>query len=122
MGRAPAIVCGYCRTLSYRGRKDGEGHDKGCRTAALIPRDLHIGRDGEERALFCQRCGQSRSGDPVRWALQPTDDLWCPRCQARTPHHPAPAEVVAAEECLCGACRTRRKFDEDATSHRRIAA
>lgn len=71
-------------------------------------------REGEQRVLFCQVCGQRRLGDPLRWALTPTDWLWCPGCDREAPHHPAPRADVLAERCLCGACRTRRKFEEDA--------
>lgn len=142
----PAIACTYCRTggaLRYlkthaaaeeeraarkKRRKAGEVvtgpepeaelHDPGCTTAPA----LELLDQGAEVELFCQECGQRRSGDRWRWAFTLGNQLRCPRCGCATEHHRAPREVVAAEECLCGACRTRRKFDEDATSHGRIAA
>lgn len=114
--RGPAIACTYCRTQSYVGRKDGEGHDDGCKTAALIPPGLHAQRAEERRVLWCQVCDRQRTIDPIRWALWHTDDLWCPGCDLIAPHHAAPRADVLAERCLCGACRTRRKFNEDAAA------
>lgn len=133
-----AIACRYCRTgsaLRYlqtheqaeaeraarkKRRKAGElvhgpepeadPHDEGCTTA----RELALHDQGPELHLYCQVCGQRRTGDRMRWALTPTDDLWCPSCDLLAPHHPAPRADVLAERCLCGACRTRRAFDEAA--------
>jgi len=140
VGRGPAIACRYCRTGSAlrwlqthaaaelerearkKRRKKVEGpepepelHDPGCRTAAFLPRDLHLTRDGDERTLFCQACGQSRVGDAIIWALYVADLMECPRCRRVTRHHPAPREAVEGEMCLCGACRTRRAFAEAAS-------
>jgi hypothetical protein len=75
---------------------------------------------GADVELFCQECGQRRTGDRWRWAFALGNELRCPRCARATEHHRAPREVVEAEECLCGACRTRRKFDEE-LAHRRAA-
>lgn len=119
--RSPAIPCRYCRTgsaLRYEqtraltGKAEtAELHDPGCTTA----KELDDGKD-ETIALYCQGCGQERTGNRWRWVFAPSRTLRCPRCARATEHHRAPPEVVEAEECLCGACRTRRKFDEDAAA------
>lgn len=74
----------------------------GCTRPHVALCDWKVSREG-------RRCG-----DRWRWAFTLGNALRCPRCARATEHHRAPREVVEAEECLCGACRTRRKFEEDA--------
>ncbi len=113
----PAIACRYCRTGSalrweqtrrLTGKAElAELHDPGCTTKG----DLDDGKS-DEVALYCQGCGQERTGSRFRWIFALRGELRCPRCASVTEHHAAPADVVAAEECLCGRCRTRRAFEE----------
>jgi hypothetical protein len=44
---------------------------------------------GADVELFCQECGQRRTGDRWRWAFALGNELRCPRCARATEHHRA---------------------------------
>lgn len=119
----PAIACRYCRTGAALNRPTGKPHDEGCTTARDLPTLVNAALERQVRDFFCQGCGERQALDPVLWALNVSSLLPCDRCDRWTRHHPAPPDIVAAELCLCGVCRTRRKFDEDeaAVGRRRAA-
>ncbi len=92
------------RVVERRGKKEASVHEPACPRYGKAPEDRP-----EIVALYCQGCGQERTGD---WlvALAQGYRLRCPRCARRVEHHPAPPEVVAAGECPCGQHRMERHF------------